>query len=86
MLSRGLAIITKVLEQKYSWCIQSIAGTIVIQYKGKDKHFLTCQHVGNSALMSPTSIRWSSANQEMKGKTTVFIRGKLDCYFLTDLN
>ena len=43
---------------------------IIIQYKCKDKHFLTGQHLESLALMSPASIRWSSANQEMKGKIT----------------
>ena len=43
---------------------------IIIQYKRKDKHFLTCQHLESLAVMSPASIRWSSANQEMKGKIT----------------
>lgn len=30
---------------------------IIIQHKGKYKHFLTCQGSGNLALMSPTSTR-----------------------------
>ena len=30
---------------------------IIIQYKRKDKHFLTCQHLESLALMSPASIR-----------------------------